>query len=53
MKIQFQVNGKHVELETKPVKRLLDILRDDLDLIAAKEGCGKGECAGTKASRWY
>jgi aerobic-type carbon monoxide dehydrogenase small subunit (CoxS/CutS family) len=44
MKIEFEVNGMSVQLETSPVKRLLDILRDDLDLIATKEGCGKGEC---------
>jgi aerobic-type carbon monoxide dehydrogenase small subunit (CoxS/CutS family) len=44
MKIQFKVNGKLVNIESDPLKRLLDILRDDLDLIAAKEGCGKGEC---------
>ncbi len=44
MKIEFKVNGKAVRLETEPQRRLLDILRDDLDLIAAKEGCGKGEC---------
>jgi aerobic-type carbon monoxide dehydrogenase small subunit (CoxS/CutS family) len=44
MKIQFKVNEKSVSIETDPLKRLLDILRDDLDLIAAKEGCGKGEC---------
>jgi aerobic-type carbon monoxide dehydrogenase small subunit (CoxS/CutS family) len=44
MKIKFKVNGKSIRIEVDPLKRLLDILRDDLDLIAAKEGCGKGEC---------
>jgi len=44
MKIEFKVNGKTVRLDSPPQKRLLDILRDDLDLIAVKEGCGKGEC---------
>ena len=44
MKIEFKINGKVTSLEVPPQKRLLDILRDDLDLIAVKEGCGKGEC---------
>lgn len=44
MEISFIVNEKKIELNVSPKKRLLDILRDDLDLIGAKEGCGKGEC---------
>jgi carbon-monoxide dehydrogenase small subunit len=44
MKIRFSINGKETELEVPPKKRLLDILRNDLDLIGTKEGCGKGEC---------
>lgn len=44
MQIKFTVNGKEIELEGPPKKRLLDILRADLDLIGTKEGCGKGEC---------
>lgn len=44
MKISFKVNNKNVTIDVSPKKRLLDILRDELDLIATKEGCGKGEC---------
>ena len=44
MQIEFYVNDNQFRLETKPMRRLLDILRDDLDLTGAKEGCGKGEC---------
>jgi len=44
MQINFKVNNKNVKINVSPNKRLLDILRDDLDLIATKEGCGKGEC---------
>lgn len=42
--VHMTVNGKLVEKETAPNKRLLDFLRDDLDLISVKEGCSEGEC---------
>jgi carbon-monoxide dehydrogenase small subunit len=38
-----RVNGRPVE-PSDPARRLLDFLRDDLDLTGAKEGCGMGEC---------
>ncbi|HXG91006.1 MAG TPA: (2Fe-2S)-binding protein [Blastocatellia bacterium] len=44
MKIQFQVNGTPRELDTPPMKRVLDVLREDLRLTGTKEGCGEGEC---------
>ena len=44
MKIRFNVNGRYVELNVSAKKCLLDILRNDLNLIGTKEGCGKGEC---------
>ena len=44
MNVSFIVNKKKIEIDVSPKKRLLDILREDLDLIATKEGCGKGEC---------
>jgi len=40
----FQVNGEKRTVETDPIKRLLDVLRDDLKLTGTKEGCGEGEC---------
>ncbi len=44
MTIPFQTNGKHYELDAPPMKRLLDVLREDLHLTGTKEGCGEGEC---------
>ena len=42
--LTFTLNGAPVSMETKPGKRVLDLLRADLGLTAAKEGCGSGEC---------
>jgi len=44
MKIKFRLNGKNVTIEAPGGERLLDLLRERLDLVGAKEGCGKGEC---------
>ncbi|MCF7858793.1 MAG: (2Fe-2S)-binding protein [Candidatus Cloacimonetes bacterium] len=44
MKIRFTLNGKNVVLESAPLKRLLDILREDYHLFGTKESCGEGEC---------
>lgn len=44
MKINFTVNGNNVWIECSPMKSLLHILREDLNLTGAKEGCGEGEC---------
>jgi aerobic carbon-monoxide dehydrogenase small subunit len=42
--LSLTVNGVPYTIETLPMKRLLDVLRDDLQLTGAKEGCGEGEC---------
>ena len=44
MKISFILNGKTVELETDPLRRLIDVLKKDYGLVGVKEGCGEGEC---------
>jgi len=44
VKIELTVNGERRELEVQPLRRLLDVLREDLGLTGAKEGCGEGEC---------
>lgn len=43
-KIEFTLNHKNVSLDTDPTFRLLDILRNDYNLMGSKEGCGEGEC---------
>jgi aerobic carbon-monoxide dehydrogenase small subunit len=42
--IRFVVNGESRVVQTPPMKRLLDVLREDLRLTGSKEGCGEGEC---------
>jgi carbon-monoxide dehydrogenase small subunit len=42
--IQLTINGDEQSIEVPPMKRLLDVLREDLHLTGAKEGCGEGEC---------
>jgi aerobic-type carbon monoxide dehydrogenase small subunit (CoxS/CutS family) len=38
------VNGKSRTVNAHPMKRLLDVLREDCGLTGTKEGCGEGEC---------
>jgi carbon-monoxide dehydrogenase small subunit len=38
------VNDAHVETDAPGMRRLLDLLREDLGLTGTKEGCGEGEC---------
>jgi len=40
----FEVNGKTVRVEADADTPLLYVLRDDLQLNAAKYGCGLGQC---------
>jgi carbon-monoxide dehydrogenase small subunit len=42
--ITFVLNGKKISVRVHPMKRLLDVLRDDCHLTGTKEGCGEGEC---------
>jgi len=44
MKINFTLNGTPETIDTDPLRRLLDVLRDDFGLDGVKEGCGEGEC---------
>ena len=42
--MQFQLNGRGVDIDAHPMRRLLDVLREECELTGTKEGCGEGEC---------
>ena len=42
--VTLVVNGRRKKLAVHPMKRLLDVLREDCALTGTKEGCGEGEC---------
>jgi aerobic carbon-monoxide dehydrogenase small subunit len=42
--MRLTLNGKRASLSVHPLKRLLDVLREDFVLTGTKEGCGEGEC---------
>lgn len=44
MEIKFILNGKNTIVESEPSLRLIDLLREKLNLTGTKEGCGVGEC---------
>jgi len=42
--VNLIVNGQNYRLETRPNQTLLYLLRDELGLTGAKDGCSEGEC---------
>ena len=42
--MRLTLNGKPRRIDVHPMKRLLDVLREDCVLTGTKEGCGEGEC---------
>ena len=42
--MRFTLNGARCAVTAHPMKRLLDVLREDCGLMGTKEGCGEGEC---------
>jgi isoquinoline 1-oxidoreductase alpha subunit len=44
MAVHLQVNGKSVSAQAEPATPLLWVLRDELDLVGTKFGCGAGLC---------
>jgi carbon-monoxide dehydrogenase small subunit len=44
IRVRCEVNGRAMTLESYPMARLLDVLREQASLTGTKEGCGEGEC---------
>ncbi|MBF0527329.1 MAG: (2Fe-2S)-binding protein [Deltaproteobacteria bacterium] len=44
MKINFILNGREIELAVPSDVRVVDLLREELELTGTKESCGSGEC---------
>jgi carbon-monoxide dehydrogenase small subunit len=44
IELELEVNGETRRASVPPLRRLLDLLREDLRLPGTKEGCGEGEC---------
>ena len=45
IQVSFELNGQETTLKSAPNRTLLDVLRDDLGLVGAKDSCGgEGEC---------
>jgi aerobic carbon-monoxide dehydrogenase small subunit len=42
--MKLTLNGTLVDVDANPLKRLLDVLREECNLTGTKEGCGEGEC---------
>jgi aerobic-type carbon monoxide dehydrogenase small subunit (CoxS/CutS family) len=42
--LELNINGRSYAVTADPAKSLLGVLRDDLDLIGTKYGCGEGQC---------
>jgi aerobic carbon-monoxide dehydrogenase small subunit len=42
--MKLTLNGAAVDVDAHPMKRLLDVLREECGLTGTKEGCGEGEC---------
>jgi aerobic-type carbon monoxide dehydrogenase small subunit (CoxS/CutS family) len=42
--INFTLNDQPKTVTTDPARRLLEVLREDLDLTGTKYGCGESEC---------
>jgi aerobic carbon-monoxide dehydrogenase small subunit len=42
--IRFVLNDREMDLDVRPDRRVVDLLREELGLTGTKEGCGSGEC---------
>ena len=50
-KVTFTLNGEQKIYTGDPLRRLIDVLREDYGLTGSKEGCGEGECGACSAIR--
>lgn len=48
--VSTTINGRDVQFLCEPRQTLLEVLRDELDLVGAKEGCGNGNCGACTIS---
>lgn len=44
IEVRFNVNGNDYNVEVRDNETLIETLRERLNLVGTKEGCGKGEC---------
>jgi aerobic carbon-monoxide dehydrogenase small subunit len=44
VRVTCKVNGESRSVQAYPMARLLDVLREEMQLTGTKEGCGEGEC---------
>ena len=42
--VRYTINGRSYEAQMEPNRTLLEVVRDELRLTGAKEGCGTGDC---------
>ncbi len=42
--LSFEVNGAPINIAVEPQQTLLEVLRDELQLVGTKEGCSNGNC---------
>ncbi len=42
--VSFILNGEKITTAVFPNLRLVDFLRDEMEMTSVKEGCGEGEC---------
>lgn len=49
-RIAFALNGVPVEVQTDPMRRLADVLRNDLGLTGLKVSCKASDCGGCTVS---
>ena len=44
VQVNTTINGEQIEFLCEPRQSLLEVLRDELNLIGSKEGCNNGNC---------